>query len=132
MLDYRLEQVKQGDVEALRSLLTDFGRWSRQQCFCSGWGYPHSDDEACISDETAAVVDKAVGVLKRSGRRNAWRAFRLWYLSGKGECGAREVALTWRMRHVMKSGRDKDRMTSHIIIALVQAGEQIVMEALNA
>ena len=132
MLDYRLEQIRQGDIEALKSLLTDFGRWSRQQCFCSGWGYPHSSDEACISDETGAVVDQAVGVLKRSGRRNAWRAFRLWYLAGKGEYGAREAALTWRMRRVMNSGREKNRMTAHMLLALVEIGERIVMEALNA
>ena len=132
MLDYRIELARGGDIGALRSLLVDFGRWSRAQAYCKGWGYPRTPETACIDDESAAVVDRAIGVLKRSKRRNAWRAFRLWYLAGKGEYGAREAALTWRMRRVMNSGREKDRLTAHMLLALVEIGERIVMEALNA
>ncbi len=73
MLDYRIELARGGDIQALRSLLVDFGRWSRAQAYCKGWGYPRTPETACIDDESAAVVDRAVGVLKRSKRRNAWR-----------------------------------------------------------
>lgn len=129
MLDYRIELARGGDISALRSLLVDFGRWSRAQAYCKGWGYPRTLETACIDDESAAVVDRAVGALKRSGRRNAWRAFAMWYLGGR--CGdPRATAAAWRMGRAARRTRDSARMTAHIIMALVEAGEKIVMEAL--
>lgn len=130
MLDYRIELARGGDINALRSLLVDFGRWSRAQAYCRGWGYPRTPETACIDDESAAVVDRAIGALKRSGRRNAWRAFAMWYLGGR--CGdPRSTALAWRMGRAARRTRDSSRMTVHIIMALVETGEKIVLEALS-
>lgn len=128
MLDYRIELARSGDVQALRSLLVDFGRWSRQGAFCRGWGYPRTPEAVCIDDESAQAVDKAVGVLKRSKRRNAWRAFAMWYLGGNGD--PRELALEMRMGRTVRGCRRADALTAQVVMALVEAGEQIVMEAL--
>lgn len=128
MLDYRIELARGGDIGALRSLLVDFGRWSRAQAYCKGWGYPRTPEACCIDDESAAVVDRAVGVLKRSGRRNAWRAFAMWYLGGNGD--PRSLAMEMRMGRVMRGCRRADAITAQVVLALVEAGEKIVMEAL--
>ena len=143
-MDYRLyAAAREGDVGMLRALLDDYGRWSRAGASCRGWGYPVTPDPGAavtIDDETAAIVDRAVGALKRSSRSNAWRAFRLRYLRGldvQGVASALRLGASRRKARERRGARSASpvcpewAVTVHVAMELVHIGEGIVLEALR-